>query len=131
LARGQLTPKQLETALRDYALGFPEATEDFPRGERAIKVKGKVFLFMGADGDEVSFSIKLPHSRFFVLDLPNTEADALWAGEAWVGDRAFSGGAKLVARHLQDVDRRELSRGGAEEARCAAGGCEHTCQEAP
>jgi predicted DNA-binding protein (MmcQ/YjbR family) len=94
LARGQLTPKQLETALRDYALGFPEATEDFPWGERAIKVKGKVFLFMGADGDEVSFSVKLPHSRFFVLDLPNTEPTHYGLGKyGWVTAR-FPGAPK-------------------------------------
>jgi hypothetical protein len=44
MGRDKLSPRQIETALRDYALGFPEATEDFPWGERAIKVKGKVFL---------------------------------------------------------------------------------------
>jgi predicted DNA-binding protein (MmcQ/YjbR family) len=91
VAKGQLTPKQVETALRSYALGFPEATEDFPWGDRAIKVKGKVFLFMGADTNEVSFSVKLPHSRFFVLDLPNTEPTHYGLGKhGWVTAR-FAG----------------------------------------
>ena len=91
MAKGQLTPKQLEAALRDYALGFPEATEEFPWGDRAIKVKGKVFLFMGADAGEVSFSVKLPHSRFFVLDLPNTEPTHYGLGKhGWVTAR-FAG----------------------------------------
>ncbi len=88
MAKGQLTPKQLEAALRDYALGFPEATEEFPWGERAIKVKGKVFLFIRADDEVVSFSVKLPHSRFFVLDLPNTEPTHYGLGRhGWVSAR--------------------------------------------
>jgi predicted DNA-binding protein (MmcQ/YjbR family) len=88
MAPAQLTPQQVESALRDYALTFPEATEDFPWGERAIKVKGKVFLFMRADAEEVSFSVKLPHSRFFVLDLPNTEPTHYGLGKhGWVNAR--------------------------------------------
>ncbi len=88
MPKGQLTPKQLESALRDYALGFPEAIEEFPWGERAIKVKGKVFLFLRADDAEVSFSVKLPHSRFFVLDLPNTEPTHYGLGKhGWVTAR--------------------------------------------
>ena len=88
LAKRQLTPQQLETALRDYALGFPEATEDFPWGERAIKVKGKTFLFMRATDEEVSFSVKLPHSRFVVLDMPNTEPTHYGLGKhGWVTAR--------------------------------------------
>jgi predicted DNA-binding protein (MmcQ/YjbR family) len=88
MPRGQLTPHELETALRDYALTFPEATEEFPWGERAIKVKGRVFLFLRASDEEVSFSVKLPHSRFFVLDTPNTEPTAYGLGKhGWVTAR--------------------------------------------
>jgi predicted DNA-binding protein (MmcQ/YjbR family) len=91
LTKGQLTPAQIETALRDYALGFPEATEEFPWGERAIKVKGKVFLFMRATPEEVSFSVKLPHSRFFVLDMPTTEPTPYGLGKhGWVTARFSS-----------------------------------------
>lgn len=94
MPRDQLSPKQLETALRDHALAFPEATEDFPWGDRAIKVKGKVFLFMGADAKAVSLSVKLPHSRFFVLDLPNTEPTHYGLGKhGWVTAR-FPGAPK-------------------------------------
>jgi len=94
MPRDQLTPKQLESALRGYALSFPEATEEFPWGERAIKVKGKVFLFIRADDEVVSFSVKLPHSRFFVLDLPNTEPTHYGLGKhGWVTAR-FPGAPK-------------------------------------
>ena len=97
MTKNQLTPKQVESALRDYALGFPEATEDFPWGERAIKVKGKAFLFMRATPDEVSFSVKLPHSRFFVLDLPNTEPTHYGLGKhGWVSARYPAAPAKSI-----------------------------------
>ncbi len=36
-----------ENMLRSYALSLPEAWEDHPWGETAIKVRKKVFLFMG------------------------------------------------------------------------------------
>jgi len=55
--------EKLEADLRAFALKYPETHEDFPWGERAIKVRGKVFLFMRAADDEVSISVKLPHSR--------------------------------------------------------------------
>ena len=35
--------------LRKRALGYPGATEDHPWGETAIKVNGKVFVFLGED----------------------------------------------------------------------------------
>ena len=37
-------------ALRNAAMTYPEAHEDFPWGEVAIKVSKKVFLFMHATG---------------------------------------------------------------------------------
>ena len=49
-------PRSLEGRLRAHALGFPDATEEFPWGERAIKVRGKVFLFLRAGGAGVSFA---------------------------------------------------------------------------
>ena len=55
--------------LREYALGFPETTEDFPWGERAFKVKGKAFVFLSVS-DGLSFSMKLPKSVFQALALP-------------------------------------------------------------
>jgi predicted DNA-binding protein (MmcQ/YjbR family) len=51
-----------EAALRDLALKYPETHEDFPWGHRALKVKGKVFVFMGAEEGATSMSFKLPKS---------------------------------------------------------------------
>ena len=58
--------------LRRFALGFPGAHEDFPWGESVIKVKvrKKVFVFLGHSGDHLSLSVKLPESNLLALDLP-------------------------------------------------------------
>lgn len=60
--------EQIGEKLRDFAMKYPEAHEDFPWGERAIKVRGKAFVFMRWDEKELSFSVKLPQSRDLALD---------------------------------------------------------------
>lgn len=78
-------PGSLESALRDQALGYPETAEDFPWGERALKVKGKVFLFLRGEGGTVSFSVKLPHSGADALELPYVEPTHYGLGKhGWV-----------------------------------------------
>ncbi len=42
-----MTSRQIHERLRKRALRYPEATEDHPWGETAIKVNGKGFVFMG------------------------------------------------------------------------------------
>ena len=74
-----------ELALRDYALSFPETTEDFPWGHRALKVRGKGFLFIGGDEKVFSLSVKLPSSRDGVLLLPFASPTAYGLGKSgWV-----------------------------------------------
>jgi len=68
-----LDPRSLGGRLRARALALPETTEDFPWGERAIKVRGKAFLFLRAEGNTVSFSVKLPRSAADALELPYVE----------------------------------------------------------
>jgi predicted DNA-binding protein (MmcQ/YjbR family) len=71
--------------LREYALGFPETTEAFPWGESVFKVKGKTFVFMRADPDELSFSVKLPSSGKKALALPGSEPTHYGMGaKGWV-----------------------------------------------
>ena len=53
--------------IRKAALAYPETREDHPWGEIAIKVKGKVFLFMGQGEGGLGFSVKLPKSGPAVL----------------------------------------------------------------
>src|SRR6185503_6028858 len=74
-----------EAALRAHAMAKPEATEHFPWGERAIKVKGKVFLFMYADATKLSLSTKLPDSSGVALMLPFAQPTGYGLGKAgWV-----------------------------------------------
>jgi hypothetical protein len=74
-----------ELALRDYGLSFPETTEDFPWGHRALKVRGKGFVFMGGDDKVFSLSVKLPTSRDGVLLLPFAAPTGYGLGKSgWV-----------------------------------------------
>ena len=71
--------------LGQFALGFPEAHEEFPRGECAVKVRGKTFLFMSVDDNGLRLSMKLPASREFALDYPFTKPTRYGLGKSgWV-----------------------------------------------
>lgn len=78
-------------SLRQFALGFPGATEDSPWGERVAKVNGKVFVFLGADpvaGGGMGLSVKLPASREEALDLPFAKPTGYGLGKSgWVSAR--------------------------------------------
>lgn len=76
----------IESKVRDFALGFPEAYEEFPWGHSAIKVRKKAFLFMGTDENgRFSISVKLPNSRDIAVDLPFTEPTGYGLGKSgWV-----------------------------------------------
>jgi predicted DNA-binding protein (MmcQ/YjbR family) len=83
---GRLT--RAEAALRRHALAYPETHEDFPWGHRAIKVKGKVFLFMAMDGNVFNLSVKLPVSGAMALDLPFVSPTGYGLGKSgWVTAR--------------------------------------------
>lgn len=82
MAKKQL--KRIESQLRDHGLAYPETHEDFPWGERALKVKGKVFVFMRCEG-ALGFSVKLPFTRDEALALPNVKPTGYGLGRAgWV-----------------------------------------------
>lgn len=74
-----------ELALRDFALGYPGAHEDFPWGHRALKVKGKAFIFMGSEDGGLGLSVKLPHSNAAALMLPFATPTGYGLGKSgWV-----------------------------------------------
>ena len=83
-----------EAALRAHAMAKPEATEHFPWGERAIKVKGKVFLFMYCDAKRLSLSTKLPESSSMALLLPFANPTGYGLGKAGWVSAAFEPPAK-------------------------------------
>ena len=77
--------KKLEKSMRDRALSYPETEETFPWGERAIKVKGKTFLFMRLGDSGLSFSVKLPRTGFQALALPFAKPTEYGLGKhGWV-----------------------------------------------
>jgi predicted DNA-binding protein (MmcQ/YjbR family) len=81
-------PRPEAALLREFALSFPEAYEDFPWGERVAKVKGKVFVFLGVDGAELGLSVKLPQSGMLALSLPFASPTGYGLGKAgWVTAR--------------------------------------------
>src|SRR5437870_2439752 len=77
--------KKADSALRETALAFPETYEEFPWGHRAVKVKGKAFVFMGLEDDRFSLSVKLPRSCESALLLPFAKATGYGLGKSgWV-----------------------------------------------
>lgn len=75
-------------ALRLYGLTLPEATEDHPWGETALKVKGKVFVFMSLDEKGLGLSTKLPESNALALELPFAKPTGYGLGKSgWVSAR--------------------------------------------
>jgi predicted DNA-binding protein (MmcQ/YjbR family) len=84
---GKVPKNRDALALRAYALGFPEAREDFPWGERVVKVGDKVFVFLGRDED-VGVTVKLPSSGLMALSLPFASPTGYGLGKSgWVTAR--------------------------------------------
>src|SRR4030095_11913997 len=80
-------PDPLAESLRSFALAFPEAREDFPWGDRVVKVKDKVFVFLGRDED-VGVTVKLPSSGLFALSRPFVSPTGYGLGKSgWVTAR--------------------------------------------
>ena len=80
-----------EMAIRKYALGMPEASEDYPWGHRAFRVGKKVFLFLAWDDGVFSLTAKLPQSQTMALMLPFAAPTGYGMGRSgWVTAR-FSG----------------------------------------
>jgi predicted DNA-binding protein (MmcQ/YjbR family) len=88
--------------IRKKALSYPGTDEHHPWGETAIKVKGKSFLFMRADGAELSLSVKLPHSREDALALPFTEPTHYGLGKAGWVTSSFKKGDDVPVGILED-----------------------------
>ena len=74
-----------EAALRKYALGFPEAYEEFPWGERVIKVNKRIFVFMHGSAQELRVTTKLPQSYGAALLAPFAKPTHYGLGKSgWV-----------------------------------------------
>jgi len=79
-------------SLRDFAKSFPLATEDHPWDETAIKVKGKVFLFLSVHEGDLQLSMKLPISVAAALGMSFAEPTHYGLGKhGWVTSTFASG----------------------------------------
>ena len=97
--------EQVEAGLREFALGYPEAWEDFPWGERVFKVRKKIFLFMGLAPEGLGLSVKLPHSHAAAMMLTWTEPTGYGLGRAgWVSARIKPGQQVPVDFLMEWVD---------------------------
>jgi predicted DNA-binding protein (MmcQ/YjbR family) len=77
--------RKADKELARYALGFPEVHEDFPWGERAVKVRKKVFVFMRCDEDGLSVGVKLPQSQGAAMTYKFAEPSAYGLGKhGWI-----------------------------------------------
>jgi predicted DNA-binding protein (MmcQ/YjbR family) len=84
-AGGVSIAKRTEALLRDFALSYPGAHEDFPWGERVVKVKGKVFVFMHRSDGDLHVTVKLPTSGLIALGLEFTKPTGYGLGKSgWV-----------------------------------------------
>lgn len=93
-----------EAKLRAHALEFPEAYEEFPWGERAIKVAKKVFVFLSydRDGGILRVTTKLGESNEPALGLPFTTPTGYGLGKSGWVTSAFERGTKPPVEILCD-----------------------------
>jgi predicted DNA-binding protein (MmcQ/YjbR family) len=74
-----------ESALRAHALAYPETYEEFPWGHRAIKINGKVFVFLYREDGFLGLTVKLPVSGRSALTLPFASPTGYGMGKhGWV-----------------------------------------------
>ena len=85
---------ELSAQVMAYALGLPEAWEDHPWGDTAIKVRKKVFLFVGrGEAGGLSMSMKLPSSALVALERPWASPTRYGLGKSgWVSMRLSTPG---------------------------------------
>jgi predicted DNA-binding protein (MmcQ/YjbR family) len=89
----------LREQVLEYALSLPEAWEDSPWGESVVKVRKKIFVFLGVgDGSHPpGMNVKLPESADHALSLPGASPTGYGLGKSgWV--------SLTFTRPLLDVD---------------------------
>lgn len=84
--------KAAEKAILRAALRYPDTHVDHPWGETVVKVKGKVFVFLGASEGRLGVTTKLPRTGPAALALPFTEPCGYGLGKSgWVTARFDAG----------------------------------------
>lgn len=83
-----MSAEGLRARIRDHALALPEAWQDHPWGESVVKVRARIFLFLGMEPPSrwpVSVTLKLPGSHPMALAQQGVEPSGYGLGRAgWV-----------------------------------------------
>jgi predicted DNA-binding protein (MmcQ/YjbR family) len=76
--------RAVKTALRKFALTLDGARLDHPWGEDVVKVRGKVFVFLGApeDTSEYLMGVKLTRSLLYARSRADVEAMGYGLGKS-------------------------------------------------
>lgn len=70
--------------IRTFALSLPEVSEDHPWGEDVVKVRGKIFVFLGSEGSR-RMTVKLEESHSHALSIHGAEPTGYGLGKSgWV-----------------------------------------------
>ena len=91
-----------ELALRDHAMTFPTAAEDFPWGHRAIKVNKKSFVFLSHEDGVLRVSVKLPESGDQALQLPFASSTGYGLGKSGWVTAEFERSSRVPLEMLKD-----------------------------
>jgi predicted DNA-binding protein (MmcQ/YjbR family) len=80
------TAEKTSELLQAHALSLPEAWMDHPWEETVIKVRKKIFVFFGTEGDpEPGFGLKLVESHGEAMSLPCVTPSGYGLGKSgWV-----------------------------------------------
>jgi len=106
-----ITPKRALSLLRRHALSYPEAVEDFPWGDQVIKVKGKIFVFLGAGKDGgFGISAKLPGRHELALTLKFVTPTGYGFGKAGWVTAQLKKGQKIPIDLFEDRSARATER---------------------
>ena len=102
--RGGLPPTiaKAEKELVAFAMALPEAVEEWPWGDRAFKVRKKVFTFLVCSDDALKFTAKLRDSHAEADHLPFTEATGYGLGKAGWITAWFEPGEEVPVTLLED-----------------------------
>jgi predicted DNA-binding protein (MmcQ/YjbR family) len=88
----------LRAQLRTFALSLPDAAEDFPWGDPVVKVRGKIFVFLGSDTGAGPWliTVKLDESHGHALAIDGAERTGYGLGRSgWVNVPAGAEGVTL------------------------------------
>ena len=105
--------------LKEFGLAYPEAHGKSPwPGHDDLAVRNKTFAYLNAAGEPLSISCKLPLTGQMALTLPFASPTGYGLGKSGWVTATFGAKESTAPRPAERLDRRKLSRAGAEEARC-------------